>query len=369
MNLFENIPNITEDMLSPQYKELRDNVMLTNERKIIEHWAEDFTDLDGNFRRDFQKSFRPQMWELYLHALFKKANFKRNMDYPAPDYIIESPFEFYVEAATANFRQDGPGEADRTYEQFDELTKPAYMFDDYEKFLNESISRLSKKVNDKNQAYNKYLHNKSIRSDLPYVIAIGAHDQLESGREFIYPMFALLYGYYHEPKENNYTLKNKIQVGSKEIDVNLFSQKRYENISAILYSCTVTIGKLTALAISQGMQSVQSVCSFHEILDGDDHFKYTLKEVTVNNPEKLEEGVFIFHNPNAKNPLDENAFSNLAVTQFFLEEDGINYKGNISPLVVRKSFSRLTETGEKIKLQEHLRMYNRATPENFYDIE
>lgn len=70
----------------------------------------------------------------------------------------------------------------------------------------------------------------------------------------------------------------------------------------------------------------------------------------------------------AKNPLDENVFSDLAVTQFFLEEDGVNYKGNISPLVVRKSVSKCMEQVMQPVLQEHLRMYNRLEPEDFYDI-
>lgn len=372
MNIFENIPNISGDMQSSQYKVLKDEVQFISERKIIETWAEDYIDLDGNFKRDFQKSFRPQVWELYLHALFKKANFRRNMDYSAPDYIIESPFEFYVEAATANFRENGQTEADRTLEDFIELTKPPYLIDLYKDQLDESITRIAKKLRDKNNAYNKYLHNGSVRSDIPYVVAIGAYDQLNSGKEFIYPMLALLYGWYFDGVINQFRLQNSITEPntSKKQELNLFSQTKFENISAVLFSCSITIGKLTALAISEGLPTFNAAYSFHEVPNetNKNNYKYVIKKVAQDNPEELEEGVFLFHNPNAKNPLDENVFSNLAVTQFFLEEDGVNYKGNISPLVVRKTFSKFMEPIMEPELQEHLRMYNCLAPEDFYDI-
>lgn len=373
MNIFENIPNISEDMQSLQYKVLKTDIQLTSERKILETWAEDYVDLDGNFKRDFQKSFRPQMWELYLHALFKKANFKRNMDYTAPDYIIESPLKFYVEAATANFRQNGPNEMDRTYEQFDELTKPPYMLDLYTDQLDESISRIAKKLQDKNNAYNKYCHNGSVVEGVPYVVAIGAYDQLNSGQEFIYPMLALLYGWYFDSTTNQFHLQDSITNPntSKKQELNLFSKTKFENISAVLFSCSITIGKLTALAISEGLPTFNTAYSFHEIQDEtkENGYKYVMKKVSQDTPEELEEGVFIFHNPNAKNPLDENVFSDLAVTQFFFEEDVVNYKGTIPPLVVRKSFSKCMEPVMQCVLQEDLRMYNRLAPEDFYDIE
>lgn len=373
MNIFENIPNISEDKQCLQYKKLKNNVQLTSERKIIETWAKDYVDLDGNFRRDFQKNFRPQMWELYLHALFKKANFRRSMDRSAPDYIIEEPFEFYVEAATANFRENGPKEANRTWEDFSELTKPPYLIDLYKGQLDESISRISKKLHDKKDAYNKYSHNDSFEADIPYVVAIGAYDQLNSGKEFIYPMLALLYGWYFDGKTNEFCIQNSITVPntSKKQELNLFSQDRFENISAVIFSCSITIGKLTALAISEGLPTFNAAYSFHEIPDetNKNAYKYVMKRVSKDTPEELEEGVFLFHNPNARNPLDENVFSDLDVTQFFLEEDGINYKGNISPLVVRKSFPKCMEAYEQKMLQEDLRMYNRLAKEDFYNLE
>lgn len=372
MNIFENISNISEDMQSLQYKTLKNNVQFASERKIIETWAEDYVDLDGNFKRDFQKSFCPQMWELYLHALFRKANFKRNMDYSAPDYIIESPFKFYVEAATANFRENGSIGVDRTWEDFNELTKPPYLVDLYKDQLDESISRVAKKLRDKNSAYNKYSQNDYFELDIPYVVAIGAYDQLNSGKEFIYPMLALLYGWYFDGTKNQFCIQNSITVPntSKKQELNLFSQTKFENISAVIFSCSITIGKLTALAISEGLPTFNAAYSFLETPyeTNRNAYKYLMKKVSKETPEKLEEGVFLFHNPNAKNPLDENVFSDLAVTQFFLEEDGVNYKGNISPLVVRKSVSKCMEQVMQPVLQEYLRMYNRLEPEDFYDI-
>lgn len=71
-------------------------------REVINSWAAGFHDRDGKFVKEFQTTFDPAFWELYLFACFKELGLKPEMKNYAPDYMLSvGRQEVAVEATIA----------------------------------------------------------------------------------------------------------------------------------------------------------------------------------------------------------------------------------------------------------------------------
>ena len=93
--------------------------------------------------------------------------------------------------------------------------------------------------------------------------------------------------------------------------------------------------------------------------------RYILQKVSKESPEDLADGVFVFHNPNARNKIHESLFNDVAVTQFFMEKGSLKYKGNSTPIVLRSNNCILGIS--EYELQEAVRMFNRYGSSEGYD--
>lgn len=71
------------------------------EQKVLQAWADGFEDRDGKFVFEFQTTFESCMWELYLHAYLKEIGAEINLSHHAPDFVIDGPTEFCMEATIA----------------------------------------------------------------------------------------------------------------------------------------------------------------------------------------------------------------------------------------------------------------------------
>ncbi|EOZ8450913.1 hypothetical protein ACQXSR_005753 [Escherichia coli] len=134
-------------------------------------------------------------------------------------------------------------------------------------------------------------------------------------------MLALLYGQYYRPSEKNFSEERFIyrpednNIDEKEkIPLGIFSLKEYADVSAIVFSSTVSLGKLSALCSSSDNKII------HVWYDGDlrEPFK-----ITIDKKEKLTDGLFVFHNPLAKKPLPISVFECENICQFYSDKDGI----------------------------------------------
>ncbi len=114
-------------------------------------------------------------------------------------------------------------------------------------------------------------------------------------------MVALLYGYYYNVNTETYEKRDFIiKPNTKsEIPIGIFNDSSMEHISAIIFSSVVTLGKLTSLSISQNKSPLKTN-TVMIVRHDQDAPHYKLQEVTDEQPEYLSDGVFIFHNPNAK---------------------------------------------------------------------
>ena len=368
MDLFSNIPNIPEKKLHPKFVRLRDGLPI--ERIIVSEWAQDIVDRDNKFAQEFQTTFHSSFFELYLHHYFSSINFQLDYSHNRPDFIISKPKEFYVEAVVANIKKDGPPEELRTDDDLCSMFTPPWDNPNFTSEMDEAIIRYSSAVNSKKGKYDKQYSKLSwVKPDTPFVIAIASFDQINYGREYIYPMMALLYGYYYDVKNKAYISKDSIykltaQPGKKApIELGLFNKPEYKNISAILYTSTLTLGKLTSLAKSKGLPVLSEIRAVRENCSGYGAH-YQLQIVNPECPEILSDGVFIFHNPLATNPIDEQMF--MMTTQFFLEENEINILGIETPLIARLN----TVPGyiPNFKITEAIRRYNEKEFSEFYDV-
>lgn len=113
MNLFDTDSNITDEQLHPKYKLIKDNLMGSGERIILQQWIDGMVDRDNKMLHEFQTTFYSCFWEFYLHACFKEAGFVLNQTHNRPDFIIETPTKIYVEAVVANIKDKGRPESER----------------------------------------------------------------------------------------------------------------------------------------------------------------------------------------------------------------------------------------------------------------
>lgn len=154
---------------------------------------------------------------------------------------------------------------------------------------------------------------------------------------------------------------------NEQISIGLFNSDEYSNISAILYSSSTTLGKLTSLAISAGYPSNNSVYNIRRDYE-DFRIPYKLQKVSVKYPELLSDGLFLFHNPYAKNKLDIESFESSNVTQYFWEGERLIYTSNTYPIVSRLNIPKILETSYRMLIDEYLRQYNGYSPMEAYSL-
>lgn len=120
------------------------------------------------------------------------------------------------------------------------------------------------------------------------------------------------------------TIEKFTKENGTEIPAGQFFQKEYENVSAILYDPTATISKFNRMGRQAGIGTHQSqlfwTAAYHDHTPGALIPKIRTHEITESCHENWSMGATIFHNPNAKLPVDPNLF-NRQVAHIFMEND------------------------------------------------
>jgi hypothetical protein len=367
-DIFSILPDISDEKLHDKFK-----LLLMPEfhehRSIIQKWVDGLIDRDNKIVKEFQTTFHSSFWEFFLFALFKELGFELDQTHGRPDFIIKKPEEIYIEAVISNIKANGVPEKERGIEDLISMFIPPYEQTDYYSILDEAIIRQANAIHSKkNKFVQNYVKCDWINKKKPYVVALSSYDQINYGREYIYPMMALLYGMYYCPEKEEYEIRDsikKVETGA-DIPIGIFNNLDYADISAVLYSSTVTIGKISSLNISNGGYSPNDVYSLYRDYD-DIKVPYKLNIVSPQSPECLSDGIFIFHNPNAKNNLSLDYFAGLNITQYYGIEDGIACLTNSPTLVVRTDFSRFLSDGFDLLIKEYVRHYNKLGMKEFYE--
>lgn len=261
-SIFKPIKKISDRQLHAKFRLLRDDPCLEHERRILEQWVEGLDDRDNKMIQEFQKTFHASFWEFYLHACFREAGFALDQGHNRPDFMLKGPHEINVEAVVSNIKDHGRPESDRALEDLMDMFIPPKNQQDFHQVQQEAVIRQSNAVISKIKKYeNEYSKCVWVKQDTPFMIAMSSYSQINYGREYIYPMMTLLYGLSYMPNTDSYIPVTEIKKPGTDctIPVGLFTSDKYSGISAILYSCTTTLGKLTALSKSQGNFSLNEV--------------------------------------------------------------------------------------------------------------
>lgn len=337
LDLFKTISEIKDEDLHPKFKQLRDNPSLVNEKLTLLDWTDEFIDRDNKIIKEFQTTFHSSFWEFYLFRIFKELGFVIDFTNDRPDFIIKLPEKIFIEAVVSNIKKDGRDEASRDLEDILSMIVPPHKQIDFSQVLNESIVRNSNAILSKSSKYiEKYIKCSWVDEMSPFVIALSSYDQVNYGREHFYPMLALLYGFYFNPTLDTYEKKESIlkPETNSPIPLGMFRDKSFEHISAIIFSCTVTLGKLTSLSISNGQCNGQPN-GVMNIRHDYEYPHYKIQVVSQDNPEYLSDGLFVFHNPYAKNKLSTEIFKSSNAIQIIPKNGALSFEGGNTPIYSR----------------------------------
>lgn len=354
MNIFKEL--VAEEKQHQKFKMLK---KFPNERKILEKMVEGFYDRDNDIIKKFQTSYHEAFWEFYLFGVFKELGFKVDFSKNRPDFIIESPFKMNIEAVVSNIKDNGEKEETRTLQDVlpHKLSK-----EKFKEIIDEGIIRNSNALNGKKRKLDKeYNKLEWVKDEEPFIIALGAYNQKNYGKEFYFTMLPLLYGAYSDEciigkgKKEKFIIKK--ETGAK-IDIGLFEKEEYSNVSAVIYSCTATFGKLSALHKSEKDYENFIFTVRHDI----EYDYYPICLVSKDNPEEIGDGLFVFHNPKAKQKLDRNLFNKKGIVQVWMNDDSnLEIRSESLPLLVRYNTTEnilLGKMYEKQTIDEVFKTYN-----------
>lgn len=319
--------------LHPYFKLLNEEVAFEAAKEVIKEVSYHYKDIDGNFIDQFQSinGFDSRLWELYLFCFCREElfSFKRNSH--SPDYIIEKfGKEVAIEAVIVGRNRDKPphnkGQIDLEYlKNLDNIEQ---------RMINEMPLKFGSPLFDKLKK--KYWELPHVQGH-PFVIAIADfHEDLSMTWSFsaiIDYLYGTKYTHYHDDKGELIITPSKIKEFTKPsgstVPAGFFFQSDAENVSAIIFSSIATLSKFNRMGKQAGLGSQKckiirsGLCYNHDKnASKPNFFQYTVDE---SSKETWAEGVSIFHNPNAKIPLDKDLFPSVAHHEF---RDNILYSEN-----------------------------------------
>lgn len=305
----------------PHFVLLRDSSAYSSAKEAIKEVSYHYKDVDGNFVDQFQSlnGFDARLWELYLYCFFREQLFNFNRNHEAPDYIVEKgSAKIAVEAVIVsrknkNFEPQAP----KTPNEMNRLLQ-----DEIPLMVSNAIYDKAKK---------KYWEKPHVKG-LPFALAIADFHDTGSMTWTFEAFLTVLYGLKPsvQKDESNASIQVFEEITSfrktngTEIPAGLFHQEDYNNISAIIYNPTATISKFNRIGRQAGLGTLETTLTWFAAFH--DHTPRALvpKMATLTIDENFAEpwsgGATIFHNPNARVPLNPMLFNDQVAHYHF--EDG-----------------------------------------------
>jgi len=338
MDLFT--PIVAPEHEHPNFVTVTRTINRPSELAVVSDWADGFPDRDGKFVEEFQRTFNSSFWEVYLHGLFKSYGFDMNWSQARPDFWLKTPQgEAIVEAVTANEAAGMRPEWNRPDIFAGDLAARNFWP------LNRlAIIRLSNALLSKARKYESSYRKQSHVPRKPFVIAVAPFEQPFFQHQYDRAIQALLYDHYVD--ETAY-FKNRdrypdgppsVKLGTvekdngTEIEMGLFNDDRWREVSAVIFSCTATWGKAVAMLSGPRMGMIDSSWGVGE-LGAPEHRRH---QVGVPS-EEIADGLLVFHNHYATHPLDWATFRRKGVAQWTFGPDGARFEGRDQSLQFRIS--------------------------------
>lgn len=322
MDLFK--PVAAPERLHPHFQTLLDDARRPVREELM-RWAEGFPDRDRKFVYEFQTTFNSSFWEIYLYALFREYNFSFDWDAASPDFALQAgSSSFIVEAATANAAEGKIKEWEKEPGTFTD----AVMQGEFGELNREAMIRLANALLGKLRAYrNKYSKLDHVKAK-PFVIAVAPFEQRDFQYQYDRPIRAVLYDEYVDEdayKRNPASYPNgppTVNLGFIEkdngtsIQLGIFRDDQWQEVSAILFSSTATWGKVDVMSKASDAQGMVWSTWGGKPGGKPEPRIGKLGEYT----ETLADGLQVFHNPNARIPLDPAIFRRGGVAQHYFDQ-------------------------------------------------
>jgi hypothetical protein len=305
----------------PAFHMLRTRPNWVPARAIMSEMMRHYVDVDGNFTEQFQTTaFDSRIWELYLYAALLELGLFVNKDYEAPDFeVCDGRTKVFIEAVIVGPSPNDPPldppkngiPSMRTAEEIKELLKTRVPI----RFGSALYSKLNRKT--------KYWDLEHVKGH-PLVFAVADFHEDQSMTWTSPALLEYLYGVTHEFlfDDAGQLVITSLKIETHEyqgkiIPSGYFLQPGSENVSAVLFSSTGTISKFNRMGRLAGFglpnQRIFRTGVKHRHDPNaatPDHFFHEVKQGAVT--ETWAEGLSMFHNPNAKHPIDPNIFPGIA---------------------------------------------------------
>ena len=302
MDLFT--PVVEQKLMHPNFQRLLSK-HASADREVLIDWVTEFRDRDGKFVKEFQTTFNPGFWELYLFACCKNLGFKVNLKFSSPDFVIENFLnEFCIEAVTAS---NAVGEAAEWERDLKTRKEP----DPEEVLLTASI-RLSNAIQSKHSKYLKQYQRLKHVQGKPFILAVAPFEQPYFFAQNDHAIRQVLYGYDRKLSDGTFKYTETIRKKSgSPIPMGIFKDNRMAEISAVIFSNTATMSKIHALNEENSSLMFFSALRFNH--HGHEAFLENCAKADYR--ESLLDGLYVFHNPHARIPLAFDTFNHDDIAQ------------------------------------------------------
>lgn len=263
-------------------------------REVLADWADGFIDRDNKFVREFQTTFNSCWWELYLYAVFKSLNINIDFSFDAPDFVARD-VPMVVEAVISSHAENATPE---WMKSIHDLTGGGHI----EQRYTETLARLYNSVDAKRRLYERRYSGLSHVQGKSFVIALhnfGTPDSFQLGDVAMQRLLYDIEGRKTFPKNENVSLP-----------LGIFNRPEFACVSAVIYSSVATYGKVRAL----GRSTERFVFQATRIRNNSELIPIAANKADY--VESLRDGLRVFHNPNANEPLPFELFDPLDVREF-----------------------------------------------------
>lgn len=287
-------------------------------RRVIDSIPQEFIDKDGNFRKQFQTTeFNQRLWELFLYKLFNDTGFQIvDSEHEYPDFEIDKNGQkLFVEAVSTN-----PTDNDSISPLLLKGLKSNLLASLKAFISNQLLNQYSLKIS--NALYSKlqkeYWTNKWVEGS-PLIIAINAfHNPYTSMIpdakiiEYLYKKKLKIKTDSRGNQKSEYSQIDDIEFNKRIKPSGFFELPNSKNISAVIFNNERPIWKFNRMGYLDTDSESSLMARYGFQYDSSPgvlkskEYNYIVKR--VNHIEEWKEGVSVFHNPNAKVPLNKDLF-------------------------------------------------------------
>lgn len=311
-------PKVPEARRNRYYQLLTEDPVHFPSRVMMEELALWFKDPDGVFIRALQgNEFNSRLFELYLHAVFYELEFEIDRSHPQPDYCLcKGTSQLFIEATTVA-EDESIQPSPLNPETLRDIQRHAAEVMPF-KFSRALLNKVKHRPEPERLHYWQLKHV----CDHPFVIALQDYSRPMS---MVFSSLALqeyLYGLRVHEDGDIEALERHV-LGERSIPSNFFSQDRHRHVSAVMLATQATIPKFNRMGRLAGLRSPNSIAIVTGSRTDHEGVPRPFRSVVErrNYIELWHEGIYIFHNPRAVQPLDPDLFPH--VIHVFQKDNGI----------------------------------------------